>query len=617
MRKLILFLVISCLCLAVVSGCGKLDRGGVPPENVPPEVFFANIPPEGTEFSINPRVYWYGTDVDGFITAYQYAVMRTDSLVSWGGLDQVKSFLHDIPADSASWTDQTRLRNMIGVHVQAEPGGHSRNVMMFAEMDPSIYTPQYLFLRAVDNGEKVSDEVIHHLYYRNNHRPEAVMEMDSAFSLENHYCLVETTETWKGISISWSGQDLEDYPDKRNQPDFEFKWELVGPFESAPTALTVDTTAVVDSSLDSAVIAGEMIYTRWVSEKTGTFFNLRNYGEDQGADAGYGWYQLRVRARDDAFVSTDTATTLNFRTVKPKFRYTDADKKTILLVDATAYGGVDGAADDNDTANVRSFYRDALSYLLQSGLCDGWEIWHDPDQTPDQVAKGDPGEDILSRYDLTIVLNAGSQSAISDNNQKAYREYLNVGGRLWYVGLNNFRAPGGRESHDLEEIKSTDPNTYRMATEYFGLDEVFLPFYTVGDSMTLEFIEAAPFGLWGNLPALKADTTECKKLKGYEYGSPVRWYGVRGIPYVCYVAMSNYLDVKGRIPAERRMFSFVSYYLSVSLMQNRPCAVNWIGPTYRTAEFCFPLHLMENQAPDHPVYEVMEKTVEWFWEELP
>ncbi len=612
MQKLILFLGVSCLCLAVVSGCSKLDRIGKPAENVPPKVFFANIPPEGIEFSINPRVYWYGTDVDGFITAYQYAVMRTDSLVSFGGLDQVKSFLHDILPDSASWTDQVSLRNMIGVHIQAEPGGHSRNVMMFAEMDPSIYTPQYLFLRAVDNGGKVSDDIIHRLYYRNNHRPEAVMEMDSAFSEENHYCLVESTETWKGISISWSGQDLEDYPDKRDQPDFEFKWELVGPFESAPTALTVDTTAVVDSSLDSALVAGIMVYTPWVSEQTRTFLNLKNYGEDVGADAGYGWYQLRVRARDDAFVSTDTATTLNFRIVKPKFCYTDADIWTILVVDATAYGGVDGGA--ADPGDVRPFYRDSLSHHLkdQLGLCHEWELWYDANMDPGEVSKSDPGEDILSRYDLTIVLNAGSQSAISEDNQKAYREYLNIGGRLWYIGLNNFRVPSGRESHELEEIRSTDPNTYRMATEYFGLDVVFRPIYTVGDSMTLEFIGAKAFGLWEDLPAFKADTTECKKVEGYEYGSPVRWYGVRGIPYVCYVGMSNNLDSERRIPAQRRMYSFVSYYGSISPMHDRPCAVNWIGPTYRTAEFCFPLHLMEN-APDQQVFKVVEETVKWFW----
>lgn len=210
------------------------------------------------------------------------------------------------------------------------------------------------------------------------------------------------------------------------------------------------------------------------------------------------------------------------------------------------------------------------------------------------------------------MLNAGSQSAISEDNQKAYREYLNIGGRLWYIGLNNFRVPSGRESHELEEIRSTDPNTYRMATEYFGLDVVFRPIYTVGDSMTLEFIGAKAFGLWEDLPAFKADTTECKKVEGYEYGSPVRWYGVRGIPYVCYVGMSNNLDSERRIPAQRRMYSFVSYYGSISPMHDRPCAVNWIGPTYRTAEFCFPLHLMEN-APDQQVFKVVEETVKWFW----
>jgi hypothetical protein len=613
MRKSIFLWGISFLCLGLIlySGCSKLERDGTRPANVPPKVFFTNIPPEGTEFSINPKVYWYGTDVDGFITAYQYAVMRTDSLVSFGGLDQVKSFLHDIPPDSSSWTDQVSLRNMLGVHIQAEPGGHSRNVMMFAEMDPDSFTTQYLFLRAIDNGGAISDDIIHRLFSRNNHRPEAVMEMDSAFSEENHYCLVETTQTWTGISISWSGQDLEDYPDQRNQPDFQFKWELVGPFDSPPTPLTVDTLAVVDSSLDSAVIAGKMIYTRWVSEQMHVFKNLKNFGEDAGADAGYGWYQLRVRARDDAFVSTDTATTINFRIVKPKFLYTDADKKTILVVDATAYGGRAGGANDNDTANVRSFYREALKHLIQVGQCDDTALWFDSQVAPGEIAKSDPGEDILSLYDLVIVLNFGSMPGISDDNFRAYRRYLNIGGRIWLVGLNNFNMPTTRECKDIDNIRSTLPNTHQMAGEYFGIEEVCTPEWTVGDSLRLEFLGTEPFGLWDDLPTLENDVEACKKIKGYDGTAPAKQFGTRGIPYVCTVGMSNALDWENRIPYQRRMFSFVSYYGSISDWDDFPCAINFIGPTFRTAEFCFPLHLMQNSSQQ--TFKVMEETVKWFW----
>jgi hypothetical protein len=609
MRRYSRVLVIFSLAVLFLSGCGKLERKGTAPTNTPPTVYFANVPPESTYFSINPRVYWYGTDIDGFITAYQYAVVIKDSLDDMGGIQSISDYLHGIPPDSTSWVDNIALKNMVGAHIIAEPGGSSRNVMMYADMNPDIYTPQYLFLRAVDNSGGVSS-VIYRLYYRNNHRPEAIIENDSVFRVSNHYCLEETTATWKGIAVSWSGKDSLDYPNSRNQPNFEFKWELVGPFQSAPTALTVDTMAVVDSSLDSTFAAGEWIYSRWVSNNSYIFKGLENY-----ADSGYGWYQLRVRTRDDAFVSTDTATTMNFRILKPRFRYADRNKRTILMVDATIYKGVDGGA--KDTIDVRPFYKEALDYLLLSDVCDGYGIWHDPSADPTSATKNAPGEDVMSRYDLVLVINAGSVPGISNDNFGSYRDYLNIGGRVWFIGLNNFKAPTGRTLHGLEEIRSGSPYAYEIGTSYLGLDGIFVPTWTPADkdSMTLEFVGAEPFGLWADLPALQADTTKCKLIKGYSPTGPSRNFGVRGIPYVCFDAISNQ-DFKGRIPAERRIYSFVSYYGSISDMNYQPCALNYIGSTYRTAEFCFPLHLMKNDG-DQPVFQVMKMVVEWFWEDLP
>ncbi|MFH1337219.1 MAG: hypothetical protein ABII96_11955 [Candidatus Zixiibacteriota bacterium] len=608
MRRYSLVLVIFFLCVLILSGCGKLERKGTAPANVPPNVYFADVPPESTYFSVNPRIYWYGTDIDGFITAYQYAVVVKDSLSDLGGIQSVREFLHGIPTDSASWVDNIALKSMVGAHIVAEPGGSSRNVMMYADMNPNIFTPQYLFVRAVDNSGEVSDSIIYRVFYRNNHRPQAVIENDSVFRASNHYCLDDTSATWKGITISWSGKDSLDYPNPRNQPNFQFKWELVGPFEFTPTALTVDTMAVVDSSLDSTFAAGKWIYSRWVADKLHVFKGLENYG-----DSGYGWYQLRVRTRDDAFVSTDTATTMNFRILKPKFRYADRNKKTILLVDATAYKGRDGGA--NDTIDVRPFYRETLDYLRQSGTCYEYAMWHDQFADIASISKSAPSEDVLSRYDLVMVINVGSNPAISNDNFGSYRDYLNVGGRVWFVGLNNFNLPGGRTIHGLEEVKSAAPYAYEIGTSYLGLDGVFVPSWTTQDSMTLEFVKAESFGLWNDLPLLQVDTEKCKLLKGYNPLIPARNFGIRGIPYVCFDAISNW-DFAGRIPAERRIYSFVSYYGSISDMDNKPCAINYIGSTYRTAEFCFPLHLMKNDG-NQPVYQVMKRVVEWFWEDLP
>src|SRR4030042_976267 len=100
MQKYSRILVIFFLCVLILSGCGKLERKGTPPANVPPNVYFADVPPESTYFSVNPRIYWYGTDIDGFITAYQYAVVIKDSLSDLGGIQSVKEFLHGILPDS-------------------------------------------------------------------------------------------------------------------------------------------------------------------------------------------------------------------------------------------------------------------------------------------------------------------------------------------------------------------------------------------------------------------------------------------------------------------------------------------------------------------------------------
>jgi hypothetical protein len=613
MRKYSRNFGIFLLCVLILSGCGKLQRKGPEPTNTPPVVYFSDVPPDGHQFSINPKIYWFGTDVDGFITAYQYAVMRKDSVEIYGGLEKMKSDLHGIPSDSASWVNQTTLKNMFGSHVASEPGGNQRNIQMFADMNPEIYTPQYIFLRAVDNGGEVS-EVISRMYSRNNHRPQALI--DTSFKTKASYCLVDTTITWKGISISWSGLDTSDY-DIRSQPPFQFKWELVGPFASAPGRN--DTLPVIDSSWDTSIIGGDR---RWTSEKSHVFKNLKNYGEDQGAaaDMGFGWYKLRVRVRDDCYVSTDTATTVNLRIVKPRFLYTDSNKKTILVVDATAYStSQDGSPQDPN--EVRSFYREALDSLRQAGLCDSFAVWWDPNKAFDVANKNSPGEDRLSRFDLVILLNLGGfTSAIDDSIYDRYKEYLNIGGRLWVIGLNNFQASAVIITPNKKEIP---PLGWSWVTGYFGIDQVINRRWDPLDSMTLEFVRAEPFGLWEHLPTLVPDTLKCKKLKGYAYwvplpSGPASRFGTRGIPYVCVDGLSNYLDSEYRIPAQRRIYTYRSYYGPTSLLEGNPCAANYIGPTYRTAEFTFPLNLMKNDAADgHPGFKVIDEMVKWFWEDLP
>jgi hypothetical protein len=596
MRKISYFWWWVILFSLFLSGCGKLERKGPEPINVPPQVFFANVPPESLRFSVSPRIYWYGTDKDGFITAYQYAVITDSVITAWGSgkfdLEGAKDSLRRIGPDSASWLDNTSRMNVFGVHVIAE-GGNQRNVRLYAVMDPEFYMAQHIFLRAVDNAGGIS-EIKTRMFWRNNHAPQCTVEVDRDFVLNNFYCLPETTQTWKGIEIGWVGLDTLDYPDKRRQPDLYFKWELWGPY--ADTLYLADPNAtMVDSSLDSIGIEGGWIYDRWVLNKSHIFKNLKNY-----PNSGYGWYQFRVWSRDDAFVSSKDSATTFFRILKPIFRYEDSSRKTILVLDATRYKQ-SGAA--NALEDVWPFYDTALS---QAGICDGFNIYLLGDQLP--------SEDSLSRYDLVILLNLGPDAGILEKSYVKYKEYMDVGGFLWIIGMNNYGAGGSRGDHDLVvDIKAGNPYTYEVATEYMGVDGLFYPQYAAAFPLTLEFIAADPFGSW-EFPRLDMDTVEVKKLEGYAPSDTGLDFRDNGIPHVPYDHLVSSLDFAGRAPLDRRVYSFVSRFGRESPMEQMPCATTYIGPTYRTAEFAFPLNLMKVGDDENPgAQEVFKRIVEWFW----
>jgi len=591
MRKISCFGWWVLIFAMIFSGCG--GRKGQEPKNSPPQVFFANIPPESLRVSVSPRIYWYGTDEDGYITAYQYAVIRDSLIKIWGGLDAAKDSLEKIKADSASWINNTTRMGIFGVPIEAE-GGHQANVRMYAEVNPDSFAVQYIFLRAVDNAGGASEIKIR-MYSRNNHPPQCAINVDNTFVSKSFYCLPETTQTWKGIELNWVGYDTLDYPDKRKQPDFYFKWELWGPYKDT-SSFSDPTATKVRASLDSIQIGGEWIRDEWATDKSYVFKNLENY-----PGRGYGWYHLRVWSRDDAFVSSKDSATTFLRILKPLFRYEQPSQKSILVLDVTKYGQIGAVA---DSLKVLSFYRDTL--LSQGHICDRFNVYPLGDKVP--------SEDSLSRYDLIIVLNLGREIGISEDDYTKFKEYLNVGGRLWIIGLNNYGFGGDRRKFCMKiDITASKPNTRKVATEYLGLDCVFYPNWGSGFPDRLEFLGAEPFGSWG-LPSLEMNPDKVKELPGYNPSQPGTNFGENGIPHVSCDILSSSLDFDKRAPLQRRLYSFVSRRgLDSEEMHLMPCATTYIGPTFRTAEFTFPLNLMKNPAAT----EAFKKMVEWFWQGLP
>ncbi len=300
MKKSLRWTVLAICFISLIVGCSKLDNKVVKHvTNQSPIVYLVNVPPEDSRYSRNPNLYWYGTDTDGYIDRYQYIVIPEeihdfDTATIGGNIvpvikdtiglglipklnGSIDSFfvkdIESIPPDK--WNPDTvasilskKIYNSNPYHVPVESIivmdsiGSKESVRLFAHPDTLDFISQYIFIRAVDNdgltskiwkpGEKGGH--IFRRFSRNNHPPETSIPWDT-LGVRVYYCLLDTTGTWKGIKISWEGSDKIDYPTK--QPEFLFKWELLGPFED--TLVSPDTSEpIAESSYDT------LTNSRWV-----------------------------------------------------------------------------------------------------------------------------------------------------------------------------------------------------------------------------------------------------------------------------------------------------------------------------------------------------------------
>ncbi|MCJ7497655.1 MAG: hypothetical protein MUO78_05925, partial [candidate division Zixibacteria bacterium] len=440
------FLLLVCLLFLT---CGKLSRNGTSPANKAPEVFLTNIPPDSSNFSTLAKIYWYGFDQDGYIARYQYLIIPdTGNVIPKAGGYIDSLFVKSIERVSyENWNDSS-LSVILGINRNLihsiDSTGTWENVMLFASMDTAIYLAQYFFVRGVDNEGASSriwksgpGEVSNFRLFTRNNRPPVTKVTYSYLSnvtgnfidtVVTEYCLPETTVEWKGLKISWSAEDP-DYS-TRSQPSFSYSWVLLGPFPDSVTS--IDTTRVYYSSWDSTT------GTPWVDSTSRILVNL-----EHAAGKDYGWYQFRVRARDDAFVSDPSPATATFKIIKPPFLFSENDKRSVLLVDATSY---DGRVTLPIRDSIRAFYKRLIKSLVAKGI-----INSDTLITLDSLYRYDvskvlpPKEEIASHYKLVILFNEGRYSAIqgypipaNDTGFIILERYLKVGGRVWMIGQNNF-----------------------------------------------------------------------------------------------------------------------------------------------------------------------------------
>ena len=200
----------------VVGGCGFLENEGDPRENIKPEVFVTNFPASSKsaiisidtvwvdsliqetvisidttyDFNIvtdtiiylaNPRIYWFGTDVDGRVTSFEYAVVPTDSLAAHpAGLPTVRDYISDnVKPLRFLDTANTVLHDSLDWIELLPPNlVQSATVFLFADIDTSIALDQFLFVRSIDN-EGLRSDIAYARFSRQSHPPATYINLDT------------------------------------------------------------------------------------------------------------------------------------------------------------------------------------------------------------------------------------------------------------------------------------------------------------------------------------------------------------------------------------------------------------------------------------------------------
>lgn len=627
-------------CALLATGCGYKDNKGDQRDNIKPKVFVTNYPPasdsrilridttwDGTgtrvvkidttyDYDIitdtiiylaNPRIYWYGTDEDGRVDAFEYAVIPTDSLATHpAGMPTVRNVAGTV--DPLRFVGSTALAkaaadslDWIELLPPSDPVQYA-TVFLFADIDTSVALDQFLFVRAIDNLG-LRSEIEFARYSRQNHPPESYIDLDTIeiiqpnFSSDRvvrsrkYFSLPQSTKTYPGIDIGWSGSDSLDFPDE--QPAFEFNWVLYGPYPDKNSALP-DSSKLIRTNDNLATPRIE-----WTDLEQHTFFNLRS-----------GWYVFEVRARDDAFVSDPVPAIARFQVVEPSF------VKDYLLMDATnwtngallnagSYNFRDPRPDSLTPDTLRAHY-EALFTNQGYAFVKPNDLWYrQTDKCPDCYSPL-PDRDVIGTYKAVVVYDEDMQIPLDrDNPNKEYEsvlsEYMNVGGRVILIGRDLFaRSVTGWEPTAPPIEATFTPADW--AFNYFGLSRMFFPGH-LGATLSAP-VDLADFtstiALDPSYPAVFVDTILTLKLSQLPTSCPAcldrdgdgleNW---RYIPDVNWIGIDRNRGTAG-------FYQFNSYLPNTSPSQGRICGARFEffdfiinRRTFRTAVMTFPLSVMK------------------------
>ena len=627
-RKFITIWLILLTITAVVLLIGSCSPKSVGPpvKNYSPKIEIVNIPPNNSHFTTNPQIYWYGTDVDGKIITYEYAVVPAALLVASHVDTSSDSLILAYASASISKPSTGKdckpesCWQQIDVATADNP--NEQTIRLFADKDPSISVLQYFFVRAVDNDSARSN-IDYRLYSRTNHPPETVIK--TVPDTTGYYDLSDTSTTYKGIYFEWKGTDKIDYPDDNQNPTFEYFYQVFGPYQKdeiygpdgtfdytkVDTNTTIQPNKLVLTSHDSISTANV-----WVTKVSTRIYGLWK-GQPPSDTTRSGYFVLRVTARDDAFVSDTLPAYVSFFTVDAHFEDSLLVYVPFFCVNSDQLGNVH-CGDRVDS--MFAFYKrvisaagyDSSKMLISPGL---------------RNVHNRPSKLELAKYKVYLMIDDGGKSHLNDTNYTDVTPYLDMGGNVWVWALSPFGAYYTASAATLVSLAQKPiPKTYfDVIGEYYGgWADSYTKRWTLHGQCTID--TCSPNGCYVDTCGLLPTNEEF--LGGLALGaSGMPNFDVDSMKYSStYIAFSNppadwraapNTNYFQRYAYSEPLWLFRSYFGDfvpdsmkdyVAGLNGRVIGLRYDSGIFKTAVYGFSMYMLhEDEAT-----EIFRKSMEWF-----
>jgi len=488
--KIVLSISVILACvLMVFSGCTPKRTGTAAP-NQPPQVFITNTPPDSAQFSRNPDLNWYATDIDGYITNFRYAVLISDSM-------RINS--SPVPVDQFIAQAKDSLYKWQYLKVSLDNPQSTATVRLYANIFYPVdsFITQYFFVQAQDN-EGAWSQIKYRRYSRNDHYPNTHFRNNSVYINAK-----DSTSPLGGIDLTYSGADSTDWG--RATPPLEFEWRLYGPFLDTATVfikivkenciydpntnsfVNCNETPVLDlSSIPSTIqlpvgpdqivsIPQPLRHSKglnyqndssdvWVSDQEAKIYDVfRGLNLTKTSKFKFIFW---VRTRDDGFVPDPTPSFGQFYVVEALF------DKGVMILDDSYYTSQAGRwAPKNNVDNIQrsDTARNVLAKFVKNS---GYGDVTGSDTTVDYFHYIEDGDIDILQILSHKVLMFFHDDAISKPNENAGFGYLPqvfFGLNMGASGLLFSRNLGGATERTADNVQLT---TSANMTLYFGIQSV-------------------------------------------------------------------------------------------------------------------------------------------------